>query len=252
MTIQAADKARFDAAYDEHILAREFVEYADYYTHSRRRYWRTYQQVMRLGLTEGTTVLEVGGGQMAILLSKLHGLPASAADVNDRPQRDLADAGLGFEIADLYTGRMPDRRYGLVICLEVIEHIPVPPSIVLERLAAVTEPGGHLFLTTPNGMRLRNILYLAAGKEVLDLYRYPEEGQGLGHQHEYTLRQMLWQAERANLDVRFAEQADVAWDGGSRGARLMRLATMPFNVVPHLRENLVLAATPRTEPAGSD
>lgn len=242
--LKPVTKAAFDAAYDEHILAKEFVEYADYYIHSRRRYWRTYQQLLRLELSAGLTVAEIGGGQMAVLLSKLHDVHATAADVNDRPKDDLAAAGIGFEIANLYTGQMPDRRYDLVICLEVIEHIPLPPSQVLERLASITEGDGHLFLTTPNGMRLRNILYLASGREVLDFYRYPEEGQGLGHQHEYTLRQMVWQAKRAGLRIHFAEQQDIAWDGANRSARLMRRVLKPFDVLPHLRESLVIACSP--------
>ena len=238
-------KDAFDAAYDEHVIGRSFVEDAAYYEQSRRRYWRTYQQVFRLDLRPDTTVLEIGGGQIAVMLAKLHGLDASAADVNDRPEADLAELGLGFEIANLYTGQMPDRRFGLVICLEVVEHIPLPPSIVLEHLMSVTEDDGYVFLTTPNGTRLRNILYMATGREVLGFYKLPEEGEGLGHQQEYTLKQMLWQAERAGLDLHFAEQQDLSWSGANAKARLARRALKPFDALPHLRESLVMAGTPR-------
>ena len=100
----------------------------------------------------------------------------------------------------------------LVILQEVIEHIPQPPYVVLEKIRTMLAPGGLLFLTTPNGHRFRNVLYMLAGREIVDIYRYPCPGDALGHQHEYTMKQMLWQAREAGFEVRSAIYQD-GWRG---------------------------------------
>lgn len=48
----------------------------------------------------------------------------------------------------------PDRRYGLVTAIEVIEHLGAPGRL-LENAAALMAPEGRLLLTTPNIHSLR-------------------------------------------------------------------------------------------------
>ena len=62
----------------------------------------------------------------------------------------------------------------------------------------------------------------------------------MGHMHEYTLPQMLWQAERAGLEVLLAEQTMSGWKGASTKARMLHIAMSPFQVIPHLRDTLIL------------
>ena len=45
------------------------------------------------------------------------------------------------------------RRFGLVTCLDVIEHVP-DPGALLRGIADVLEPNGHAFLSCPDGSSL--------------------------------------------------------------------------------------------------
>lgn len=238
----------FEEAYDRIVLGRAFNEYRDYYVQARARYARTLEVIGALGLPAGARHLDVGGGQMALLTRALHGFQPIVGDVVATASDDVAGQGVGFQRLNLmdesYSTEAP---YDLITLCEVIEHIPVPPYITLRKLAALFRPGGWLVMTTPNGFRVRNIARMMAGREVLDIYRYPEGDQPLGHQHEYTLRQMDWQLRHAGYAPHVLETYVSGWRGGSRGARIAHLLTAPFNLFPHLRDGLMVAARAPTD-----
>ena len=54
-------------------------------------------------------------------------------------------------------------KFDFVFFSEVIEHLPIPGYIVLERLRKVLRPGGVIICTTPNLYRLRNVVYHGDG-----------------------------------------------------------------------------------------
>lgn len=235
--------AAFNEAYDAHILNRAFVENRGYYHIARERYAKTFRHFERLGLGPGARTLDIGGGQFAILASKLLGHDGFAGDAVATAEADVRAAGLGFCKVDLFSDEVEtDERFDCVTLLEVIEHIPQPPYIVFERIKRLLKPGGVLFLTTPNGHRFRNVMYMLAGKEILGVYRYPEPGQVLGHQHEYTLWQMEWQTKHAGMAMIFAERFSNQSSGHTLTARIARALSAPVNLAPHLRNSIVLAA----------
>lgn len=235
-------RTAFDRVYDSEILNRRFVEDIAYYHASRQRFWRAFQRIEALGLPKGARVLDIGGGIMGLLLTRLLGHEAIVGDVNERARPDVEELGLGFVLVDLSRDTAPPiDALDLVILQEVIEHIPQPPYIVFNRIAGMLAPGGRLFLTTPNGHRFRNLIYMAMGREILDLYRYPEEGEALGHQHEYTLKQLMWQSERASLDVELAEYYQDGWTGSSLGARIAWFVTAPAGLVGYWRNGIAMS-----------
>lgn len=241
------DRAAFDENYDRFIIGRQFVETDDYYIHSRERFWNAIRFFARLPRPAGP-VLDIGGGQCAILCRELFGVDAFAADVNETAEPDIRAAGLGFQKLNLLDGLVgtlpadapPEPRYAAITLLEVIEHLPVPGYLVLERLRRHLLPGGVLLLTTPNGYRLRNILYMLLNRRLLDHYRYPKPGENMGHQLEYTLPEMVWQAERAGFAVAFAEHYADGWAGSTPLRRAARTVARAADVVPHLRNGIVL------------
>lgn len=237
------ERAAFDKAYDALILNRAFVEFPEYYVAAKPRYWRTLEYFSRLDLPQGARVLDIGGGQMALMVHALFGFDAAVGDVNDRAAEDVKANGLDFLRVDLMAEDFDvDAQYDVIFLLEVIEHLPVPPYVVLRRLRRLLAPGGRVILTTPNGYRLRNVLYMLANKEILGIYRYPEEGEALGHQHEYTLAQMSWQLRTAGFQIEIGEYYNDGWKGASTGARIGHALASLTAPIRHLRNGLVFAA----------
>ena len=239
----APGMAAFDSVYGARVLGRAFVEYADYYRQSRGRYRAAAARIGALGLPPGTRHLDVGGGQMALLCRDLYGFAPTVGDVVDTAVGDVVSQGAAFQrlnlLDDAYSAEKP---YDLVTLLEVIEHIPHPPYVTFAKLARILRPGGWLLLTTPNFFRIRNVLRMLAGREVLDIYRYPEGDEALGHQYEFTAAQMDWQLRHAGFTPAFCTPYRSGLRGASAGARLAHVATLPFALVPHLRDGLIAAA----------
>jgi 2-polyprenyl-3-methyl-5-hydroxy-6-metoxy-1,4-benzoquinol methylase len=247
-------RAAFDAVYDRSIVARSFNENVHYYEQSRERYWRSLQFFRRTGFGPGTRTLDIGGGQFGILLASLLGHRAAAGDVVDTAEQDVRAAGLDFHQIDLFSdANMVEEPFDCVTILEVIEHIPQPPYVVLRRIARLLRPGGMIFLTTPNFHRFRNVAYMLAGREILDIYRYPGPNEALGHQHEYTRKQLLWQVQKAGLETMFCDYYSDGWRGATPAARMIRLLSRPVDLAPRLRNSIVLAArTPVADEAGPE
>ncbi len=88
--------------------------------------------------------------------------------------------------------------YPLVVCAEVLEHLPVGPGRTFAALAAWMKQGGYLLLQTPNAAALPKRLKLLAG---LNPFDPPAEQQGdfSKHVREYTLAELRRLARQASL-----------------------------------------------------
>ncbi|WP_241665593.1 bifunctional 2-polyprenyl-6-hydroxyphenol methylase/3-demethylubiquinol 3-O-methyltransferase UbiG [Teichococcus oryzae] len=118
----------------------------------------------------GLTVLDVGCGaglaseQLARYGAAVTGLDAAGAALG-AARAHAAASGLDIE----YRDGMPedlvaeDRRFDAVVALEVIEHVEDRPAF-LRALAALTRPGGIVFLSTLN-RTARSFLFAKLGAE---------------------------------------------------------------------------------------
>jgi trans-aconitate methyltransferase len=90
-----------------------------------------------------------------------------------------------------------DQRYDVVVLAEVIEHLHVPPELVLGYLASWLQPAGTLLVQTPNAVALHKRLRMLVGFNPSEPIRMSR--QNPGHFHEYTLSELDSAAQRAGL-----------------------------------------------------
>lgn len=238
------DRKKFDQLYDSFVIGAGFFESDEYYRLERERYWRSLQFFTRLQLPSPAKILEVGGGQLAVMSKHLFGDDCTVGDISRRFSAPLDRQGIPLIECNLLSSEFPEAKeqFDVLVLLEVIEHLPLPPYVVFERAMSFLKPGGLIFLTTPNLFRLRNLVRMIAGVEFLDRFMLPTPGHGLGHQLEYSAEHLRWQMEQAKLDVILLEHDELGHVGHSPKARLARKLLSPLTARPRWRDELVAAA----------
>src|SRR5262249_35280489 len=131
--------------------------------------------------------------------------------------------------------------YDAVLFSEVIEHLPIPGYVALDRLKRVLRPGGLLLCTTPNFYRLRNVVYVAAGRRIYDHFKAPEEGP-LGHVIEYDARRRCGEFARAAFADAATAMCSFAHAPNEPLFRLLSLLGRPLFLVPRFRDCMVAIA----------
>lgn len=238
----APDRALFDRVYDAHILHGRFFEQPPYYRYARERYWASLVELLTLGLHAEQRVIELGGGQICLLLRHMYGMAdVAVADVNAEHASYLTECGVEFVEFDVMHPGTVDRPADHLVMLEVIEHLPIPGYEVFDRLRPLAKPGGSLFLTTPNLFRIPNLVRMALGRDFLDRFQYAEPGQALGHQLEYTKGHLAWQIERAGLTCEFIRLSRMGELGFSRKARIIRRLMAPLLAREAWRDGMAAA-----------
>lgn len=238
----------FEEIYKTYILRENFLEHDEYYLIEKNRYRHTFRYYVDMDLPANAEMLEVGGGQLAILASKILGHRAVVGDVTDEFNKSVLKASVPHFICNLMDDDPPQfqQRFDVIALLEVIEHIPLPGYVVLSKVAKWLKPGGRILSTTPNLFRLRNLARMVLGRDLFDPFTYPEPGQGLGHQLEYSAEHLRWQLERAGLEVIKIHHDQLGQTGHSKFARAARRLTAPLRIRRKWREELVaIARLPR-------
>jgi SAM-dependent methyltransferase len=82
---------------------------------------------------------------------------------------------------------LTNKKYDLIICCEVIEHLLNNPSRFLNNIAYLLKKDGFLLITTDNVCRLSNILKLILNKNV---FFYIQPTPIFRHNREYTMSEM--------------------------------------------------------------
>ena len=128
--------------------------------------------LLRTGMA-GKTVLDIGCGG-GILSESMAGLGASVTGI------DLSEKALGVaRLHLLESGKTVDYRmisaedlaaqapasFDVVTCMEMLEHVPDPASIIA-ACSALAKPGGHVFFSTIN-RNLKAYLFAVLGAEYI-------------------------------------------------------------------------------------
>jgi SAM-dependent methyltransferase len=237
-------RSRFDELYDSSIVGAGFGETDEYYKWDRERYWRSLNFLCQLEIATPASLLEIGGGQLALLFKKLFNDDCSVADISERYSAPIQKEGIPFFKYNLMDppSSAHEGIFDVIVLLEVIEHIPVPAHVIFERIKCFLKPTGILFLTTPNLFRIRNFIRMFLGIEFLAHFQLPEPEQGLGHQLEYSAHHLRWQLERAGMEIIMLKHDELGRIGHSPKARLGRRLLAPLGLRPIWRDGLVAAA----------
>lgn len=237
-------RKKFDHLYDSSIIGAGFFESDDYYKFDKERYWRSLQIFSELSVPSPARMLEIGGGQMAVLCKNLFSDDCVVGDISDKfiaPLNQQSIQSIRCNLMEEHHSEAAE-QFDVVVLLEVIEHLPVPPYVIFERIKRFMKPHGIMFLTTPNLFRLRNLIRMTLGIEFLDRFMLPSAEQGLGHQLEYSADHLRWQIEHAGMKVVVLEHDELGRIGHTRKAQLVRRLLAPLRVRPIWRDGLVAVA----------
>lgn len=109
------------------------------------------------GSLEGKRVLDIGcGGGLLCEAMAARGAQVTGIDMADKSLQvarlHLHESGLQVDYRQITAEALAaeaDRSYDVVTCLEMLEHVPDPGSI-LQAAASLLQPGGRLLLSTIN------------------------------------------------------------------------------------------------------
>jgi 2-polyprenyl-6-hydroxyphenyl methylase / 3-demethylubiquinone-9 3-methyltransferase len=105
---------------------------------------------------KGAKVLGIDLATKALKVAQLHAMEAGTANVE---YREVA--------AEALAGEMPG-QFDLVTCMEMLEHVPDPASVV-QACAALAKPGGWLFFSTINRSPKSFVFAIVGAEYVLKL-----------------------------------------------------------------------------------
>jgi SAM-dependent methyltransferase len=94
----------------------------------------------------------------------------------------------------------PDASFDVVLCCEILEHLPHNPTQLLAEIHRVLQqPAGVLLLTTPNAVRWENLIRMWHGENVYEqLSGYGTYGR---HNREYTLSELTTLLEQCGFEL---------------------------------------------------
>jgi 2-polyprenyl-3-methyl-5-hydroxy-6-metoxy-1,4-benzoquinol methylase len=237
----------FETAYDA-VIQGHWQETPEYYSRYASRYRAVVRRYAEVAPHDPLRVLEIGGGQLALLVSQMFGDSAVVADVNPECFGTLADHGVSAFLWNAASDEPPSNgEFDVILCSEVIEHLPVPGHVFLARLRKLLRPNGTLILTTPNLYRLRNVIFLATGRVIYDHFDTPNDAP-CGHVLEYSEEHLAWQLNRAGFEAS-VELVEFHHTPKRRSDAVLSALGRPLRAVPRFRDNLLVVASPRAASA---
>lgn len=227
----------------------------EYFLNAKGRMYDTYCIASRY-LSEGDSVLSIGGGAGYIeaMLASEMGVDVAIADFPaaiEIHKQQYKHVGIEPLPCD-FSGENPlpeDIRADMVLSCSVLEHIPQPARRQFGLLGDRLADSGHLVVTTPNFVRLRNVAKMLLNRSPLEdaekLFSEVEYENEDVHRREYTLPELEASVEKTMMET---VESGHLMNGG-----LHTPATIPFypfeKLIPQFRPVLyiVTQSCDRTE-----
>ncbi|MCU7904565.1 MAG: bifunctional 2-polyprenyl-6-hydroxyphenol methylase/3-demethylubiquinol 3-O-methyltransferase UbiG [Candidatus Thiodiazotropha sp. (ex Epidulcina cf. delphinae)] len=129
--------------------------------------------IQRFTPLDGKKILDVGcGGGILSESMAACGAQVTGIDMGEAPLQvarlHLLESGLKVKYERIPVERLADEQpasFDLVTCMEMLEHVPDPASVV-RACSRIVKPGGRLFLSTIN-RNPRSYLFAVIGAEYL-------------------------------------------------------------------------------------
>jgi 2-polyprenyl-3-methyl-5-hydroxy-6-metoxy-1,4-benzoquinol methylase len=191
---------------DHQYLNEEAIAYARY--HGRRLYI-TYKYCIKY-LKKGDKVLSIGAGIGSVeKMLAAWGAEVTVVDFEAgiEPLQEYYDhLGIKTCAANLYKDplTLPPDYFNLLLCSEVIEHVPMAPQQQLVNIRPYLHSGAAVIITTPN---LGSILHIARLLVMRPILEVPEktfgevnaENQAV-HRREYLPSEIRYAFRKAGLE----------------------------------------------------
>lgn len=190
--------------------------------------------VERAGALAGRSVLDVGcgGGLLAEAMAR-KGARVVGLDMADDLLRVAQLHALESGVSVDYRHEPAERhalehagRYDVVTCMEMLEHVPDPASVV-RALATLVRPGGHVFVSTLNRTPRAYVMAILGAEYVLRLLPTGT------HTYEKFIKPSELAAWARDAGLVEADIAGLQYDPFTRAARLTDDAAV--NYLMHFR-----------------
>ena len=115
-----------------------------------------------------------GGGVLAEAMAAMHA-EVTGIDISDESLNCARQHGIQSGLSIRYETGTPEdfaarhqRQYDVVTCMEMLEHVPDPHSVVV-ACARLVKPGGHVFFSTINRTLKAYMLAILGAEHLLKL-----------------------------------------------------------------------------------
>jgi 2-polyprenyl-3-methyl-5-hydroxy-6-metoxy-1,4-benzoquinol methylase len=152
-------------------------------------------RVLDVGCAQGTLGLMLAEGGMRVDLLDVRSENIAYA----RARHEHGQ--VNFHVGALSNDCPPDRDFDVVVCTEVIEHVPAPLELI-GQLKRKLRPGGMLCMTTPNAEYLFSHLptYGEAAQDTIDTAE-PNSLDGDAHRYLFTRTELISLLRGAGMRV---------------------------------------------------
>jgi ubiquinone/menaquinone biosynthesis C-methylase UbiE len=107
--------------------------------------------------------------------------------------------------SDINNIPVPDESFDVILCTEVLEHVPEPIR-ALEEMVRIVKPGGRIFLTAPLGSGLHQLPYHYYGGYTPEWYKHFAE------KHKLTVNEIVPNGGYFRLLAQESARVSWTWD----------------------------------------